>query len=698
MDNHKRELFLALACLVAFLAPLAGLRAQENVPIDRGEFKVDDKDGFREAWDNIAEADRFFELGPSYYKEALPKYLFANEYNPENAILNYKIGICYIFDQTHRDMAVDFLEKSIALDGELVTKDLYFHYGVALHANSQFQKAIGAFDTFKASLSPAELNFSGPEIERRRRECQVALELTARPLRVFIDNVGDRVNSPYPDYSPLISADETVLMFTSRRPGSTGGEIDAVDNFHFEDIYICYRQPDGQWSPARNIGDPVNTRNHDATVGLSADGNSFFSYDGATDNGDLFVSELKGNQWSKPRALSRAVNSKDHEPSACFSPDGRTMYFISDEPKLSLGLHDIYMATLDEKGEWGNVQNLGPTINTPLEEESAFMHPDGKTLYFSSEGHRGMGGFDIFRSQLGPDGKWSAPENLGFPINTPDDDIFFVMTANGRYGYFSSSMAGGLGYQDIYRVTFLGPEAQPILSNEDNLLASIDRPVAEMVVEEKIPTSNPFLTILKGTIRDSLTREPLEATIELVDNSTGELVSTFYSNSLTGKYLLPLPSGRNYGIAVSAQGYLFHSEHFDIPLATGYQEFTKDVDLNRLRAGAKVILRNVFFDTDKFDLRPESSAELDRLVRILNQNPTMRIEISGHTDNQGDHAYNSNLSRNRANSVVNYLISKGINKDRLEFEGYSFRYPIATNDTPEGRQLNRRVEFLIIAL
>jgi len=323
------------------------------------------------------------------------------------------------------------------------------------------------------------------------------------------------------------------------------------------------------------------------------------------------------------------------------------------------------------------------------------MHPDGRTLYFSSRGHNTMGGFDVFKSTMNDDGTWSKPENLGYPVNTPDDDLFFVMGGSGKHGYYSSSNDNGYGDYDLYMITFRGPEKPPVLHNEDNLLANV-APVGESVVAEKVEIKTMRLTILKGTIKDAMTNNPVEAQIEIIDNTKNEVVSVNTSNSSTGKYLVSLPSGRNYGIAVKAEGYLFHSENFDIPAATGYQEVTKDILLNKLAVGQKVVLRNIFFDYGKSTLRSESYAELDRLVKLLTDLPKLKIEISGHTDNKSSLQYNQKLSESRAKAVVDYLISKGISANRLEYKGYAYLQPIATNDTEEGRQQNRRVEFKVL--
>ena len=428
------------------------------------------------------------------------------------------------------------------------------------------------------------------------------------------------------------------------------------------------------------------------SVGVSPDGQKLFVYKfKKNDGGDIYVCELKGDEWSKPRQLGKNINTEYHESSASFSYDGRTMYFVSDRPDAGYGGRDIYMNKLlfpdlkvGKKGRWGKAINLGPIINTEYNEEGVFMHPDGKTLYFSSTGHNTMGGYDIFKSVY-ENGRWGKPENLGYPINTPDDDIFFTISGSGKHGYYSSVKKEGFGEKDIYKITFLGPEKQVVLNTEDNLLASLAAPVSETVIEPVLEINAVALTILKGIIKDAITLKPVEASIELADNEENEIIADFTSNSTTGKYLVSLPAGKNYGIAVKAEGYLFHSENFDIPKSAGFKEITKDIELKKVAVGSKIILKNIFFDFDKATLRPESSNELERLTKLLNDVPTLKIEISGHTDNRGSDDYNQKLSAKRAQAVVNYLIGKQIDKNRLVSKGYGESVPIETNDTEIGR-------------
>jgi len=652
------------------------------------------KEGFKEAFNRLKEGDKQFEQGPMFYKMALYHYFAANQFNPNNALLNFKMGKCYL-SSSNKLKSISFLEKALKLNPD-VDAEIHYLLGKAYHLGMQWDKAIAEFKTFQKGLSatdPAEAKLIA-DADKRIQECTTGKELVKSPVRVFIDNVGAEINTQYSDYAPVISADESVMLFTSRRPTTTGGKMDPAINEYFEDIYMSTKQND-KWTTAVNMGAPINTEDHDANSGLSADGQRFLIYIGKN-NGDLCESELKGTIWTKPERMNKNINTDYHESSACYTADGKSVYFVSDKPEGGLGDRDIYVATKDEKGKWGKAVNLGPVINTKGSEEGVFIHPDGRTLYFSSNGHKTMGAHDIFKSVY-ENGQWSAPENIGYPVNTTDDDVFFVMSASGKHGYYASSNEKGLGEKDIYMVTFLGPEKPMVLNNEDNLLASLTAPIKETVMAPTIVIKEAQLTILKGVITDALTQKPLEATIEIIDNLKNEVIASFTSNSSTGNYLVSLPAGKNYGIAVKKENYLFHSENFDIPITAAFQEVVKDVGLKNVSVGSKIILKNIFFDYGKATLRSESTSELERLVKLLNDVSGLKIEISGFTDSKGSAEFNQKLSENRAKSVVDYLVRAGIAADRLTFVGYGKEQAIASNDTEEGRQMNRRTEFKVLS-
>lgn len=494
-------------------------------------------------------------------------------------------------------------------------------------------------------------------------------------LRIEIEQLGREINSDFNDYAPVITADGEYMYFTSRRP-SNEKEIKKNKESR-EMIYeAIWDEESKAWQQAEPLPKDVNLEGRNiSNVAISNDGQRLIIYqDDKYGNGDLYEAYLNGSTWSAPLGLGREINSDAHESSASISPDGRTVYFVSDR-KEGMGGRDIWKCTKQKDGTWSSAENLGKVINSKEDEEGVFIHPDGKTLYFSSKGHNSIGGYDIFKSVLGENGSWSKPINLGEPINSIENDLFFVLSASGKTGYYATARNGGV--INIFQIRFI-----PIIQEN----------------EEPVNTG-PKLTVFKGVVKDCETGNPIYATIEVTDNEKNEVIGTYNSNSETGKYLISLPSGKNYGININAQGYVFSSQSFDLTndSISEYKEEKKDLCLDKIKVGAKVVLKNIFFDFNKSTLRNESIAELGRLEKILIDNPSMTIEIGGHTDSKGSSEYNKKLSNDRAQSVVNYLIEHGISSTRLSYKGYGKEQPVATNETEEGRQENRRVEFKIIS-
>jgi len=687
---------------------IIGLLLSSSVAFGQGiEFEKsnfpNNKDGLKEAKNNIKEGDGLCENGPMFFKEAIPFYEKANDFNPDNALLNYKLGECYL-SSVYKSKAMPHLEKALKLDPN-IDPTVHLYLGQAYHLNLEFDKAITSYSRFQSTAMTNPDPSVREDLQKRIQQCYSGKKIVEKPIRVFIDNLGESINTKYHEFGSVISADESVIIFTSRRLGSTGGKIDPSLNENFEDLYISTRNEDGTWSPAKNMGDNVNTNDHDAVAAISADGQRIIIYKGKEGWGDLFECVLEGDEWSKPQSLGKNINTKDfHEPSACYSPDGQIMYFVSNKPG-GLGEHDIYLSRLDEKGRWGPAENIGATINTKYKEDGVYMHPDGKTLYFGSEGHTSMGGLDIFKSVYDASTKtWGEPQNIGYPVSTADNDVFFVISASGKHGYYTSAaQKDNKGLHDLYMITFLGPEKQMVLNNEDNLLASVAAPVKEIVIAPVVEVKEAQLTILKGVISDYLTKKPLEAEIEIVDNDANIVIATFKSNSTTGKYLVSLPAGKNYGIAVKKEEYLFHSENFDIPNTAAFQEVEKNIELKMLSVGSKIVLRNIFFDLDKATLRPESTTELNRLIKLMNDVPSLNIELGGHTDSQGSDAHNQDLSERRAKAVVDFLTKAGVSGSRLKSAGYGETQLVngcknGVKCSSDQHQENRRTEFKVLSL
>ncbi len=416
---------------------------------------------------------------------------------------------------------------------------------------------------------------------------------------------------------------------------------------------------------------------------------------GETAHFDIYESFLYGDSWSEPVSFSRNINLKSNDIYASYNHNDALIYYAKDK-KDGLNGYDIMVsgAKVKRNRDYG-FPTREMNVSSQFNDGPIYLHPDGKRMYIASEGFNSMGGFDIFISYKQQGGGWSKPENMGSPINTPYDDFFFAATANGKFAYISSDRPGGKGGYDIYKVIFWGPEKEPAYTVEDYLLASIAKPLNDPISEAIQVTETVSLTVFKGKTIDALTKKAVEATIEITDNKTGSIIETFKTNSATGKFLLSLQSGGNYGIAVKADGYLFHSENFDIPSGSAYNLVNKTIELKNIRIGSKIALRNVFFDTGKSGIRPESNSELNRLVKLMKDVPGLKIELSGHTDNTGSASMNMTLSQSRAEAVVAYLARNGIVKTRMTGVGYGPNRPVDTNDTSDGRQNNRRTEFEI---
>lgn len=633
----------------------------QSIPFERAAFR-DNEVGLKEAVQNLNKGSKIMDQSEGAYKLALPFLEKAQVFNPNNALLNLRIGLC-ILKTSRQYESLNYFLKAKALDPAVDPK-LNYYIGFGYHLNSDWDDAIKFYTAYTQRLSKDDQT-EKTVATQRIHECENGKKLSLDTVNVAITNL-DKINSAEGDYIPLLSADAKLLFFTSRRPETTGGGIDDYDGDYFEDVYLSTKESNG-WSTPKNLGSPINTISHDAAVGLSVDGHSVIIFRGDVNGGDLFLSTNNGFKWTNPISLGANINSEYHESSACFSPDGRTLYFVSDR-EGGFGGRDIYKSTYDvDKKIWKEAQNLGPIINTSNDEEGVFMHPDGKTLYFSSKGHNTIGGYDIFYADW--DGsKWSQPVNLGIPINTPGDEVFFQVSADGRTAYYSSYRTGGHGEKDIYRIDYLERK----------------EPVTKMV-------------LLQGKITDAETGIPIAAEIEVIDLDINQTVGKFTNDAKTGEYLISLPAGKNYGTVITSKGYLFESENFDLLDPKGYKEVTKNVEMKPIKPGNGIVLHNIFFETGIYALKETSKNELIRIIELMKYYPSLRVEIQGNTDNVGGESFNLDLSQKRANVVKDYLVERGVEAKRLEANGYGYSKPRATNDTPEGKALNRRIEMVVIA-
>jgi outer membrane protein OmpA-like peptidoglycan-associated protein len=400
----------------------------------------------------------------------------------------------------------------------------------------------------------------------------------------------------------------------------------------------------------------------------------------------------KKDKWTSPKPI-KAINSSAHETSASLSPSGDTLYFCSDR-KTTFGEHDIYLSIKNKKGKWTKPQNIGDVVNTQQDEISVFIDPQGKYLYFSSRGHQTMGGFDIFRTTL-ENGTWTQPENIGYPVNSVNDDVYFSISEDGKSGFLSSNRKEGFGGLDIYKITFLGEHKQFVYTTDNKYLADY-QPVLTRYAVQTVEVEAEKKTIVQGIVIDAKTKEPLFAAIELADIEQNQLLATFTSDSIDGKYILSLPLGVNYGVSVKKEGYLYYSENFNISEDAEAQTINQVIPLSKIEVNQIIVLKNIFFDVNKTTLKPESATEIENAYKLLADNPAIEIEISGHTDNTGSAATNRRLSEGRAAAVVNALKEKGIDPNRMKSVGYGPDKPVASNKTESGRSQNRRTEFKVI--
>ncbi len=667
--------------------------AQQNVAIIKKEFKKE-INGFNEAWKDVKKGNSAYAKRGELYKTALKYYLKALKYNDINPELNYKIGVCY-YSKTEYEKAFQYLKKAFEFKDNVST-DIYFLMGRCMHMQYEFEKAIDYYKKQISSLNTKQLKKITIDYSKFINECENALALEKPTENIYIENMGKGINTEYPDYFPVLSQNESKLYFTSRRPENRNDDFNEYDNMFYEDIYVVYNIND-EWKDLKRLDKPANSDDNDVAVGTSYDDTYLYIYKGSSNGGDFLETSMNKGNWKNPKSISAPINTKYKESSLCTSSDGKMIFYVSEKKgKDALGGKDIYLIVKIDEKKWSSPMNLGEIINTPYDEEGVYLTKDGSTLFFSSQGHNTIGGFDVFKSTMDANGKWSKPKNLGIPINTPGDDLFFTITDEERYAYYSSNgQKDNYGDLDIYTIIFMGPEKEMITTRESDPIASLVKPLkTKLAINAEDSTTN--VTILKGHVIDADSLKPILGQIEIVDNALNEVIFTSNSDSTTGSYFVTLPAGKSYGISVSAEGYLFQSEYLDIPISAKYEEIEKDIMLKAIRIGSKLILKNVFFETNSAKLQEESYVELGFVLKTLRENPTMRIEISGHTDNVGGYDTNIKLSKERAKSVASFLTGSGIESDRLEFKGYGYTQPVSSNDTEEGRQENRRVEFKII--
>ena len=629
----------------------------------------------------VKKGNKFYQK--EQFEEAASAYEKAYNSRPGDVKLSYKIGLSYL-KSSSKDKALEYFISSYKIKPD-ISDEINYLLGQAYQFNHQFDLAIEQYEIYGQKRGKENL------VAQKISECELGEELVNNPVDIRLENMGNIINTEYDDYAPMISADAKTLVFTSRRKGSTGDKKDK-DKSYFEDIYKSTHQTD-QWERPIGIGSPINTEFHDAAAALSPDGAEIFVY--KDDNGgDIYVSKYDGEVWSEIEKLPESINSPYWEPSISVTADKKTYYFSSNRPG-GLGGLDLYMCTQNDDGSWGIAKNLGPNINTVFDEDAPFIHPDGKALYFSSMGHIGMGEYDIFKSEL-IDNEWQTPRNMGFPINTAKDDSYFVISQDYKLGFYSSSKEGGVGKSDIYAIYM---EEKPF--DYDSAGTFVKHPLTP----EKMSSIavNPVVkekkkgTVFQGKVLDAASGSPIEARVLLVNNEKNYVIGEGLSNSQTGRFRIEIPISKNVGLVVEKEEYLFHSRNFGFAQMLKNKIINTEVALEKLAPGSTTVLKNIFFDTNKSNIRTQSISELDRIKNLLLKSPEIKIRVNGHTDNVGNKSYNKNLSKKRAKAVVEYLISHGVNHNQLSYKGFGEEKPLVSNDDEkDGRELNRRTEIEIV--
>jgi outer membrane protein OmpA-like peptidoglycan-associated protein/Tol biopolymer transport system component len=632
--------------------------------------------------------------------------------DPKTGGPNYRKGIEMMEKAISRDpnfweahlVAGEFAEYSSQL--ELAAK----YYESALRINPNHSPSGGTFfflGTIKYELgdyqAAADLlskyvsnRNANPDMVKKAREilssCDFAVQAIKNPTAFNPINVGPGINTKDPEYFPTITVDGKTILFTRRIVDPRLPRIETEPEEYRqrqEDFYVSQLSDKNIWMKAEPMPANINTIRNEGAPTISADGRTLIFVacpditgkdygDNRTGRGscDLFITKRLGSRWIDPVNLPGYVNSAHWETQPSLSADGKTLYFIRGIRGQSGGQNsDIYMSTLQDDGTWGKAERLPDHINTPQAEESVLIHPDGKTLYFASRGHTGMGGSDLYVSRMDEKGNWGKPENLGYPINTRYDENSLMVSADGEIAFFASDRAGGYGGLDIYYFE----------------------------LPEKL---RPYKTLyFEGLVYDANTKKPIPGKFQLIDVKTGKEIIRSEADPITGQFMVAIPINHEYALNVSFPGYNFFSQNFNMTVKEGLESFKMDVPMIPIGSGVNV-LANVFFDLDKTNLRPESYVELNKLRDVLVQNPSFKIEIGGHTDTRGDDKKNQLLSDGRAKSVRDYLISQGIDGGRLTAKGYGESQPVISDEEiakmktseeqEKAHQKNRRTEYKFI--
>lgn len=601
------------------------------------------------------QADKAIAFGNSKEAADLLKQATASQSNFIDAW--FILGVMQMDNLKDYAAAVVSLEKVNSLDPNY-KPELCFQLGRAYFYNQQYDKSKATLNLCKGK--PLSLHDSR-QVDMFLKSADYAVVAIQHPRKFQPKNLGAGVNTATDELMPTITADERYLYFT---------RLDRSGYMLEENIYVSSDSA-SSWSMAQMVEAPISLYSYnDGATCISPSGKYLFftscERPGGYGNCDIWFASRNETGFEKPRNMGGRINTpgKDIQPS--ISADGRTLFFASNKRGGYGGL-DIWYSVLQDDYSWSEAKNLGPLINTEYDEERPFIHPDDQTLYFSSDGHPGFGASDFFVSRKLPNGEWGRPENLGFPVNGPGDEIGIVVSADGSTAYFASERNDGFGRMDIY----------------------------SFETDESFKPN--YVTYVKGKVFDAETNASIKANVQLFDLETGKIYTTL-STDAKGEFMVTLPSGKDFAVEVMKEGYLFHSLNFSLKDVKQGKPFYVNVPLQKLKAGQIIVLNNVFYESNQFTLKSNSKTELDLVADLLTKNPTLKVEVGGHTDNTGLDASNKTLSENRAKSVVDYLHSKGITDNRISFKGYASSKPVADNHTEQGKAQNRRTELKIIEI
>jgi outer membrane protein OmpA-like peptidoglycan-associated protein len=662
--------------------------------------------------------------------QARDLYVLSAETDTTFVKANFKAGEIHI-ETIGKELAVKYFMRVYRQDPDF-RFDIEYWIAKSYQFGLDFDNALRYYNLYKEKLEKKP-NYQGRDrmdmasVEKSIKECETGKNFVANPRNYSIVNIGREINSEFDDYGPVLSEKEDEIVFTSRRRDDNLNQNVFEDNLPYEDIFVA-KKSGNTWAFASNIGNKVNTLYHESSLALSADGNTLFIYNDVNGGDILYCERQPDGTWGEPISLPGIINSSFQEKSISISKDEKALYFTSNRPG-GLGGTDIYRATKDTKGHWSNVKNLGPRINTPLNDDGPFIDYDGLTLYFSSQGHDGIGGYDIYKSTHDPkNDDWSEPENFGYPINTPDNEVYFIMSADSKRAYYSSVREDGMGYTDIYVVTTTESlkKTDPVavkppdpvkkdppkdtvavttVKPDPIVQAKKDPPVEQKKdppVVKKDPPVQPKKDIIPlkyvVTVVDAEGKTPLNAKVRMQGQRDNIIVASTSTGRGVYEFKITNPTAKDYRLSVELDGYVFQNQNLKLQGASTQEKtLTRTIEMRKLAVGVTSILRNIYFDYDRASFKTESYTELNKLEGMLRQNQNVQVEISGHTDAYGKWDYNKQLSQKRAEAVKDYLTKKGIDTRRIKAVGYGETKPLASNDDEDdGRELNRRVEFKVL--